>query len=112
MSQRFGGVETFSVHFNKADGGDAIKYASHSFTFPPLRGRSRLYLAASARLVVTGSQERESRAASVLNRHDICAVDLEECAANPVLSFRVRELFCESHSARKSISTRIETSKK
>lgn len=51
MTQHFSRVETFSVNFNKADGGDAIKYAAHSFTFPPLRGQLGLYLAALARLV-------------------------------------------------------------
>lgn len=51
MTQHFSGVETFSVNFNKADGGDAIKYAAHSFTFPLLRGQLGLYLAALARQV-------------------------------------------------------------
>lgn len=51
MTQHFSGVETFSVNFNIADGGDAIKYAAHSFTFPPLGGQLGLYLAALAKQV-------------------------------------------------------------
>lgn len=51
MTQHFSRVETFSVNFNKADVGDAIKYAAHSFTFPLLQGQLGLYLAALARLV-------------------------------------------------------------